>query len=134
MRGKLFKILFFIYLTGLCFCCFWNFRGSIGLDNDLWGIRMDKVVHFLLFFPLPIVSYMAFPQLRNTSGRYLKFSILSVAAGVLLGAVIELIQGWSGYRSCGMADLLADFCGLVSAALLLQVYEAFIGRKRIKTA
>ena len=124
------KSLFYIYILGLCFCCFWNFRGSIDLGTEWWGIPKDKIVHFFLFFPFPIVFYLAFPKLRNSPRRYLKFSILALATGVATGLAIEIIQGWSGYRSCDMTDLLADFCGLAAAVLILQVFEAFVMNKR----
>ena len=83
-----------------------------------------------MFFPFPIIFYLAFPKLRNTPRRYLKFSILALATGVATGLAIEIIQGWSGYRSCDMTDLLADFCGLAAAVLILQVFEAFVMNKR----
>ena len=129
-RHSILKAIFILYIIGLCFCCFWNFRGSIDLGTEWWGIPKDKIVHFFLFFPFPIVFYLAFPKLRNSPRRYLKFSILALAAGLLLGTATEVIQGWSGYRSCDPADLLADFCGMVTAILLLQTYEAFIRKKR----
>ena len=133
MRDRLhfiLKAIFILYIIGLCFCCFWNFRSSIDLSTELWGIPKDKIAHFCMFFPFPIIFYLAFPKLRNTPRRYLKFSILALATGVATGLTIEIIQGWSGYRSCDMTDLLADFCGLAAAVLILQVFEAFVMNKR----
>ena len=133
MRDRLhfiLKAIFILYIIGLCFCCFWNFRSSIDLSTELWGIPKDKIAHFCMFFPFPIIFYLAFPKLRNTPRRYLKFSILALATGVATGLAIEIIQGWSGYRSCDMTDLLADFCGLAAAVLILQVFEAFFMNKR----
>ena len=133
MRDRLhfiLKAIFILYIIGLCFCCFWNFRSSIDLSTELWGIPKDKIAHFCMFFPFPIIFYLAFPKLRNTPRRYLKFSILALATGVATGLVIEIIQGWSGYRSCDMTDLLADFCGLAAAVLILQAFEAFVMNKR----
>lgn len=100
------------------------------MSTELWGIPKDKIAHFCMFFPFPIIFYLAFPKLRNTPRRYLKFSILALATGVATGLAIEIIQGWSGYRSCDMTDLLADFCGLAAAVLILQVFEAFVMDKR----
>ena len=129
-RHSILKAIFILYIIGLCFCCFWNFRSSIDLSTELWGIPKDKIAHFCMFFPFPIIFYLAFPKLRNTPRRYLKFSILALATGVATGLAIEIIQGWSGYRSCDMTDLLADFCGLAAAVLILQVFEAFVMNKR----
>ena len=132
MRDRLhfiLKAIFVIYIIGLCFCCFWNFRGSIDLSTELWGIPKDKIAHFCLFFPFPIIFYLAFPKLRKTPRRYLKFSILALVAGTALGWLIEIIQGWSGCRSKDMADLLADICGLGASLLALQIFQAFFRKK-----
>ncbi len=129
-RFNIFKVIFIIYIIGLCFCCFWNFRGSIDLGDDWWGLPKDKVLHFMLFFPFPFIAYMAFPKVSDTARKYLKFSILIFVAGAATGALIEIVQGWSGYRSCDMLDLAADCCGLAAAIVCLQTYEAFFRKRR----
>ncbi len=135
MRGRsrvIPKALFFLYLAGLCFCCFWNFRGSIDLSTELWGIiPKDKVVHFLLFFPMPLMTYLAFPGLRDTPYRYLRFSVVAFAASILFGALTEGIQWMTGYRSCDWKDLLADICGITAAFACLQFFEAFVKKRRV---
>ena len=120
------KSLFYIYILGLCFCCFWNFRGSIDLSTEWIGLPKDKVVHFLLFFPMPVMTYLAFPKLRNTPRRYLRFSIIVFICSIAFGAMTEAVQWLTGYRQCDWGDLLADCCGIAAAIAVLQIYEAFI--------
>lgn len=54
-------LLFILYLCAVAYCCFGRFKDlpQIGQDS-LWGIPMDKVVHFIIFFPFPILCYAAF--------------------------------------------------------------------------
>ena len=49
-------LLFILYLCAVAYCCFGRFKDlpQIGQDS-LWGIPMDKVVHFIIFFPFPIL-------------------------------------------------------------------------------
>lgn len=129
MRNKLFyisRILLVAYLIGLCFCCFWNFRSSIDFNIDWFGIPKDKVIHFLLFFPFPIICHIAFPRLRNTPVRMLRFGIIVFLAGAATGGGIEILQGLTGYRSCDLYDFVADCTGLAAASLLLLLHETFI--------
>ena len=72
-RHFILKAIFILYIIGLCFCCFWNFRGSIDLGTEWWGIPKDKIVHFFLFFPFPIVFYLAFSARYITYEQVLRF-------------------------------------------------------------
>lgn len=128
MRSKpnyILKALFVLYLAGLCFCCFWNFRGSVDLGREWLGLPADKIVHFLLFFPMPVITYMAFPRLSDTPRRYLRFSVIVFMASAVFGAFTEIVQSRTGYRSCDWMDLLADCCGILTAIACLQIFEAF---------
>lgn len=60
-RNILTLALLVVYLGMVGWCCFGHFSDlpDIGQDN-LFGIPMDKVVHFLMFFPFPILCYLAF--------------------------------------------------------------------------
>ncbi len=127
------RIILILYLLGLCFCCFWDFRGSVDMSRDLFGLPADKVTHFLMFFPFPVITYLSFPKFSDTPLGFLRFSIITLIVGIVTGAATELVQGWSGYRSCDKMDLLADCCGLASSTLMVQFHEAFI-RKRRKTS
>ena len=100
------------------------------MNTEILGLPADKVVHFLLFFPFPIISYITFPDMRKTPAGFLRFSITVFIAGVCLGGAIELIQGISGYRSCDSKDLLADCYGLAASTAVMQVYEAFLKKRR----
>lgn len=56
-RNILTLALLVVYLGMVGWCCFGHFSDlpDIGQDN-LFGIPMDKMVHFLMFFPFPSLS------------------------------------------------------------------------------
>ena len=54
------RILFAVYLAAVAFLCFGQFSSSQDVPMDLWGIPTDKVVHFLMFFPFPLLACLAF--------------------------------------------------------------------------
>lgn len=128
--SKIFKLLFVLYLAALCFCCFWNFSGGLDLGGEWFGIHKDKVIHFVMFLPFPVISYLSLPHVGDTPLKFLRFCILDFIAGVMLGAAIELLQGVEGFRSADVKDLFADCCGLAAAVFCLQFFEAFIKKRR----
>ena len=85
------------------------------MNSGLFGILNDKVVHFLLFFPMPFIAYFAFPRTRDTKRKFNKFCVSVFLLGTAVGAATEIVQGWTGYRSKDIIDLAADCCGLVCA-------------------
>ena len=128
--GYLLKAIFILYVIGLCFCCFWDFRGSIDLNNGLFGAYGDKAVHFLMFLPMPLISYFAFPGTRDTKTKFRKFCFSVFLLGTAAGAAIELVQGWTGYRTNDLVDLAADCCGLVSGTGIVLLINTFRRRRR----
>ena len=51
-----FQILFFLYLAGILFLCFWHFESLPDTPSALLGIPMDKLVHCAMFIPFPILA------------------------------------------------------------------------------
>ncbi|MCU7939545.1 MAG: VanZ family protein [gamma proteobacterium symbiont of Bathyaustriella thionipta] len=70
----------------------------------------DKVVHFLMYFIL--VGW--FVQLYQTSSS----RILILISAILLGMLIEFLQGMTPYRSFDFADEIANSIGAFSAFIL----------------
>ena len=62
------RIVFLLYLAVLMYLCFGKFQGIPQAPHGFFGIEGDKVVHFLMFLPFPILSYFAFPFPRTGHG------------------------------------------------------------------
>lgn len=129
-RNYILKGIFILYIIGLCFCCFWDFRSSIDLNTNLLGVLSDKAVHFMMFFPMPVIAYFSFPKIRNTKRKFTMFCISVFIFGTAIGAATELIQGWTGYRTRDLWDLAADCLGLISAIGTVMLVETFVKARR----
>ena len=113
------RILFAVYLAAVAFLCFGRFSSSQDVPTDLWGIPMDKVVHFLMFFPFPLLACLAFGGYRGTPGQ----AVLKTAAGFLAGCAFaagtEWIQTRLPYRSGDPVDFQADALALLLSSIIV---------------
>ena len=114
------RILFGLYLVAVAVLCFAHFPESEDAPKALWGIPMDKVVHFLMFFPLPVLAYLAFDRYRGKRSASVLWTAATLLCGCAYAAVTELVQSRLPYRSGDPADFRADaFSLLLSSALVL---------------
>jgi len=79
-------------------------------DIDISISHTDKVVHFLMYFIL--VGW--FVQLYPKPDKRIQILI----AAILLGMLIEYLQGMTNYRSFDFIDEIANSIGALSAFLL----------------
>lgn len=111
-----------IYIAAIAYLCFMCPDDMPEIRPDLWGIPIDKVMHFIMFFPYPVLAYAAF---RPAAGKRMVHLavlviILVTGAGVALGT--EHIQGLIEYRGYDMKDFYADMIGMSCSALLTSLY------------
>lgn len=115
------RICLVLYLVAVCILCFGHFTSTPKVQPSFLGIPTDKIVHFLMFFPFPILVYFAFDYYGQK--RHWKF--LGVAFTLLAGEAIalgtELGQGLTTYRNKDPWDLLADSIALVVASLVVLI-------------
>lgn len=118
-------VILFIYICSVAYLCFMKPDDIPTIDPYLWGIPVDKIAHFAMFFPYPFLAYAAFqPHGRR---RYVHFIVLLivviVGAGLAVGT--EQIQGMLKYRSYDIADYMADMIGIGSSAFIIALYVLF---------
>lgn len=115
-------LLFLVYLSLVGFLCFANPEGYPSVDFSFYGIPGDKLVHFLLFTPYPILAYL----ILDVTGKSFLLEFASIVGIFITGAIIafgtEKIQGMTEYRSFEKMDLLADIAGLMVSSFLVFVY------------
>lgn len=121
------RILMAVYLAAVCFLCFGSFSGpDFDVPKSLFGIPVDKVVHFAMYLPFVPLFYHCFSAEKR--------GWIVLAAGFVLalafGALIEQGQGLTTYRSCDAKDFLADGLGTL-AGLVVTVIVVLCNRKRI---
>ncbi len=115
-----FRILFFLYVAAVLLLCFGRFDNAPSVAKTLLGIPTDKVVHFVMFFPFPILAFLAFDQFTDS----IKSSLLFTGATFLVGILLALGTEWgqahlTRYRSGDAWDLLADTIALTISSLIV---------------
>ncbi len=122
-RNKiLWTVLFCLYLAAVAYLCFMRPDKLPEIKPDLWGIPIDKVAHFIMFFPYPIVAYGAF--MPSGSRKILRIAILALlfAAGIGLAMGTEKLQGLSEFRTYDIKDFYADIIGMGAATVVLFIH------------
>ena len=120
MNKLVFRILFFLYVAGVLFMCFGKFDSTPSVPLELWGIPTDKLVHFGMFLPFPILAYLAFGRQYITTKAALLFTGVTFIVGLMLALGTEWGQAHlTAYRSGDPRDFLADAIALATGSLLV---------------
>ena len=115
------RILFAVYLATVAFLCFGKFSSSHDVPKDLWGIPTDKVVHFLMFFPFPLLACLAQGGYRGKPGQAILKTVLAFLAGCAFAACTEWIQTRIPYRSGDPVDFQADAWALLLSSIIVLI-------------
>lgn len=113
-----FRILLVLYIIGVAFLCFATFDQTVPtLKWTLFDIPSDKLGHFLMFLPFPVLCFFSFPY-RGVRLLPCLLSVLAIfAVGAAFAGATELIQGWLPKRKADLYDFQADFLGLCVSAV-----------------
>lgn len=112
------RILLGIYLVAVLTLCVINLSSMPEVPTTFLGIELDKVAHFLMFLPLPVLFYLSF------DGKAAAIIGASILAGLSLAGMTEWIQSFLTYRSMDIDDFFADIIGLLSGAALTGIFVA----------
>ena len=113
------RILFGLYLVAVAVLCFGQFGGSQDLPKVLWGIPADKIAHFLMFFPFPLLACLASGGYRGKPGQAVLKTAAAFLAGCAFAALTEWVQTRLPYRSGDPADFRADALALLAGSALV---------------
>jgi len=102
------RILFLLYLAAVAFLCFMHVDKIPEVQKFIFGIPTDKLAHFLMFLPFPILAYLAYDHLTNKLGHAILFALGTLVLGLLLAYGTEYVQGKLPYRSMDINDFKAD--------------------------
>ncbi len=102
------RILFILYLAAIAFLCFMHVDKLPEVQRTIFGIPTDKLAHFLMFLPFPILAYLAYDHLTNKVWSAVLFAVCTLTIGLLIAYGTEYVQGKLPYRTMDMADFKAD--------------------------
>ena len=117
-RTLVFRILTILYLCAIGVICFANFSNVNEVPRSLFGIPADKIVHFLMFLPFPVLVFFSFRLSGTGVVKSLLLIIAIFAVGCLLAWSTEYVQGMLPYRDMDMEDFKADRIGLASGSMI----------------
>ena len=118
------RILFFLYLAAVLFLCFGRFENTPDVPWSFLGIPSDKLVHFCMFFPFPILAFLAFDKYTETPRTTFLYSGLTWVLGMLLALGTEWGQAHlTTWRSGDPMDLLADGLSITISTLSVIIWD-----------
>ena len=128
-RPVLFRILTLVYLLAVAILCFANFNNVQETTTYIFGIPADKIVHFLMFLPFPVLAIFSFRLSKPGVVKTLLILVGLFILGCLIAYGTEYIQSKLPYRSMDMADFQADRIGLAVGAVVAFLAKLFSKRK-----
>ena len=129
-RAIIFRILTILYVVAVAWLCFANLSKAPQLPRTLFGLPIDKVVHFLMFFPFPILAFLAYDHLTQTPWQALAALISICAIGGIFAGITEIIQGQLSYRTKDINDFGADCLAIGLSGLLVFIIDVLKMRKK----
>ena len=134
MKGgfkKLYIAAFCIYLAAVAVLCFMNPSQLPEMDvKTFLGIPIDKVLHFLMFLPYPILSGLVFIRKEQKMAVSIAILITLAVLGIGISYGTELIQARTGYRSYEVGDFYADMTGIATGFIISTIYLTYIKLKK----
>ena len=118
-------ILFVLYVATVAWLCFGNFTPDADMPRELWGLPIDKCVHFMMFLPFPVLATIAFQ--KDSWWRTLSWTTL--VAMVIAFAFENLQSRINPWRCTDPADLNANILG-ITTGLLIMVLIGLFGKKK----
>jgi len=92
--------------------CFTSSDKLPDIQKTIFGFPTDKVTHFLMFLPFPILFYMAWDHDTSKALRSIGFSLLNLSCGILVAALTEWVQKYLPTRSMDLHDFNTDLIAL----------------------
>ena len=118
------RILLVLYLIAIVWLCFGQFDSMPDVKRYYWGIPTDKIVHFLMFLPFPILVYFAFDRYAEKFWPAVRWTAVAFLAGILLAAGTEVGQAClTSYRSGDPNDFRADLIALGVSTLIVFILD-----------
>ena len=112
---------FILYLGVLVYLCFGHPTAFFKVPRSLWGIPIDKVIHFLMFFPYPFFAQAAF-YFKNR-WRSLVFVIIT---GIIFCFAFELLQDKiTTYRTTDSWDLFYNVAAVTAGSSIIALFTLF---------
>ena len=123
------RIALLVYFGMVLYVCFGHFNDLPDMSKTIWGIPKDKIIHFIMFFPFPIIAALALDLRPGRYGKAFLEAFLLLVCGLGIAAATEIGQGYTTYRDPSIWDWVADTSALLSSSLAVLVVLLFKVRR-----
>lgn len=80
-------VVFCLYIAAVCYLCFSKPGDIPTIQLNFFGLPVDKIVHFLMFLPFPLLAYRSFDSTDSRNSRRILLIVGMTAAVIALAAV-----------------------------------------------
>lgn len=115
------RLITLLYLGVVAFLCFAPSDTFPQVNTWSFFIPIDKLVHFSMFTPLPIMFYASIGKKESPKRICLRIIMILLGSCIIAGST-ELLQGLIPNRSTDFYDFIADCLGITISCLLLFLY------------
>lgn len=122
-------ILLILYIAAVVVLCFIQTDSLPPMEPEWFGIPVDKIAHFIMFLPYPILTWLVFNNFAKKIWRRVAFAALILFSGLMIAGTTELFQGMTDYRSADIMDLVADGFGITVGMGIVGIIT-FIARRK----
>ena len=122
LRRIIYPIVFCIYIAVVGYLCLARTDDLPHWTASWLGLPVDKVGHFLMFTPFPLLGYLTFYKEGQITSRKMILLGWMMVTGLAIASSIELVQSSLEYRSAEIGDLIADGAGLLCGGLITLTY------------
>lgn len=118
-RRILYITAFCIYIGAILYLCLTKPDNLPQTEFLIFGLPADKVGHFTMFLPFPILMYLMFFDRSRSRWKDMLILVAAIALGIGAAFGTEYLQALTQYRSSDINDTFADMKGLSTGALIV---------------
>lgn len=122
-KAILSRVLFAGYILVICFVCFISSNSIPDIKQDIFGIDIDKIIHFLLFTPFAFLTFLSFDHPARKGWNSVLFQFMTFVAGFLIAFATEVVQSYLPTRSMDTEDLLADTLAIAASCIFILIID-----------
>lgn len=110
-------LLFVIYLAAVMTVCFLRPGNIPPMRQFILGIPTDKVIHFLMFLPYPLLAYISFRPEKGSVGKHFLVLTGIITVGIVMAMGVEKLQIIAG-RNYDIKDFYANITGIIAGTII----------------
>ena len=111
-------VVWVLYICAVLVLLLGKFSSSPDIPKEMLGIPMDKIVHFLIFLPSVILTYLTFYYRDMASKKVASMLVIAFFSAIAVAAASEIAQAFLPWRQGEPMDFVADLSGVVLSVLI----------------